>query len=103
MRSILCFGGSNTWGYIPGSEFARFEYAERWPGIMQQQLGDDFLVIENGLSGRTTVWDDPTFPDRCGRLQLQPVLYLRPRTRVEGLDAPRICRCGDHGVMRGAV
>jgi lysophospholipase L1-like esterase len=58
MKSILCFGDSNTWGYNAQTE-QRFPYHQRWTGVMGMALGDGFLVIEEGLNGRTTVWDDP--------------------------------------------
>ena len=31
----------------------------RWPCLLQVLLGDDYKVIEEGLNGRTTVFDDP--------------------------------------------
>ena len=40
MKTILCFGDSNTWGYIPGSDMGRYTWVQRWPGILQAQLGD---------------------------------------------------------------
>lgn len=57
-KSILCYGDSNTWGYIPGIG-ERFDRKSRWPGICQMLLGDDYEIIEAGLSGRTTIFDDP--------------------------------------------
>ncbi|MFT5130126.1 MAG: lysophospholipase L1-like esterase [Rhodothermales bacterium] len=74
MKSILCYGDSNTWGFIPGTDYERHPYHRRWPGVMAGLLGDGFLVIEEGLSGRTTVYDDPTFLDRNGRVHLPSVL-----------------------------
>jgi lysophospholipase L1-like esterase len=58
MKTILCYGDSNTWGYDPatGERHAR---DERWPGVLRRELGDGYLIIEEGLNGRTTVWDDP--------------------------------------------
>ncbi len=58
MRRILCFGDSNTWGYDPATE-DRFDDQTRWTGVLQAALGTDFTVIEEGLNGRTTVWNDP--------------------------------------------
>jgi len=49
-RTILCFGDSNTWGYDPASQ-DRLEC--RWPVILSNELGDEYRVIEEGLSGRT--------------------------------------------------
>jgi lysophospholipase L1-like esterase len=63
MKTILCYGDSNTWGHPPikalGLPLARYGFNERWPGVMRQQLGEGYWVIEEGLSGRTTVFDDP--------------------------------------------
>lgn len=58
MKTILCYGDSNTWGfnYRTGG---RFSLEERWPNIMQQQLGGGFHVIEEGLNGRTAGHDGP--------------------------------------------
>ena len=74
MKSILCFGDSNTWGFIPGSDHDRFPYDVRWPGVTAAELGNDYHVTECGLSGRTTVWEDATWPDRCGRVHLPSAL-----------------------------
>jgi lysophospholipase L1-like esterase len=41
---------------------------------MRRELGGDFLVIEEGLNGRTTVWDDPLVPGRNGNEYLVPCL-----------------------------
>jgi len=66
MKTILCYGDSNTWGYIPGSREKRHPRNVRWTGVLQQLLGDDYYVIEEGLNGRTTCFDDPTWPGRNG-------------------------------------
>ncbi len=63
MKTILCYGDSNTWGCIPKSDptlpSERFGWEERWTGVVRQTLGAGYWVIEEGLNGRTTVWDDP--------------------------------------------
>ena len=60
MRTLLCFGDSNTYGQIPGQgPLDRFEWSVRWPGVLNEALGSAWYVIEEGLSGRTTVSDDP--------------------------------------------
>lgn len=58
MKTILCYGDSNTWGFDPALK-DRFPAADRWTGVMSRKLGKGFTVIEEGLGGRTTVWDDP--------------------------------------------
>jgi lysophospholipase L1-like esterase len=62
MKSLLCFGDSNTHGTIPmrkREEVLRFDFKLRWPGIVQELLGPNWWVIEEGLPGRTTSFDDP--------------------------------------------
>lgn len=77
MKNILCFGDSNTWGCVPvrSDEVpGRFPPATRWPGVLRHELGDGYWVVEEGLSGRTTVWDDALSPHRNGRKLLLPLL-----------------------------
>ncbi len=57
MKTILCFGDSNTWGYRPDGA-GRFDWDVRWPGILQQELTGYARIIEEGLNARTTVFDD---------------------------------------------
>ena len=73
MKTILCYGDSNTWGRNPatGERHAR---DERWPGVLRQELGEGYLVIEEGLPGRTTVWDDPIEGHKNGKEYLVPCL-----------------------------
>jgi lysophospholipase L1-like esterase len=73
MRRILCFGDSNTWGYDPATQ-ERFDEATRWTGVLQTALGRDFTVIEEGLNGRTTVWNDPIEGHKNGHDYLVPCL-----------------------------
>ncbi|MFA5797528.1 MAG: SGNH/GDSL hydrolase family protein [Candidatus Woesearchaeota archaeon] len=76
-KRILCYGDSNTWGWIPSSMGKeRYNINERWPGILQKKLGSDYEVIEEGLGGRTTMFDDPRpeFPERNGLKSLPPIL-----------------------------
>lgn len=73
MRRILCFGDSNTWGYDPATQ-ERFDEATRWTGVLQAALGRDFAVIEEGLNGRTTVWNDPIEGHKNGHDYLVPCL-----------------------------
>lgn len=73
MRHLLCFGDSNTWGYVPASG-QRFRHDVRWPGVLQARLGGGYRVIEEGLNGRTTVHEDAEREDRNGRRLLGPLL-----------------------------
>lgn len=65
MKNILCFGDSNTWGYIPGTA-KRYDPDVRWTGVLQNELGADYHVLEDGLNARTTVYEDPWAPWRLG-------------------------------------
>lgn len=65
MKRILCYGDSNTWGFTPATG-KRYAPDVRWPGVMQSTLGADYAVWEDGISGRTTVWEDPFAPCRNG-------------------------------------
>lgn len=76
MRSVLCYGDSNTWGYAtePRPD-GRYSATERWTGVLREELGTGWQVIEEGLGGRTTVNDDPVDgPERNGRTYLLPCL-----------------------------
>ena len=70
MKRILCYGDSNTWGYDPVNFDertglpARYPEHVRWPGVMRDLLGPDYVVWEAGHNGRTTVFDDPLMPTR---------------------------------------
>lgn len=72
-RVILCYGDSNTWGQIPGSE-ERFSSQVRWTGVLAKELGSGYQVIEEGLCSRTTLWDDPIGGYKNGRDYLIPCL-----------------------------
>ena len=58
MKTILCYGDSLTWGYDPAT-CERIARDKRWPGVLRNDLGDNYFIIEEGLNGRTTLWDDP--------------------------------------------
>jgi len=73
MRTILCYGDSNTWGDPPGGE-GRFDFTTRWPGVLQRLLGSEYRIIEEGLCGRTTCFDDPIWPHRNGLTYLPVAL-----------------------------
>lgn len=69
MKTVLCFGDSNTWGFDPETQ-QRFPYDVRWTGRLQSLLGPEWRVLEEGLNGRTTCVDDPVFPGRNGIRQI---------------------------------
>ena len=65
MKTVLCFGDSNTWGYSP-LDGSRHPHDVRWTGVLQRLLGSDYLVIEEGLNGRTNVTNEEERPIRSG-------------------------------------
>ena len=71
-RTLLCFGDSNTWGFDPLSG-GRYPRGVRWPGVAAAALGAGWSVVEAGLNGRTTVFEDP-LGDLAGVRHLGPVL-----------------------------
>ena len=73
MPTVVCYGDSNTWGYDPASG-ERFAPDVRWPGVMRRHLPPGFEVIEEGLCGRTTIFDDPFMEKRNGLDYLTPCL-----------------------------
>jgi lysophospholipase L1-like esterase len=73
MTTVLCYGDSNTWGYDAATA-GRFPRDVRWPGVLRGELGEGYVVIEEGLNGRTTVWDDPIEGYKNGREYLIPCL-----------------------------
>lgn len=61
MKTILCYGDSNTWGSIstfepPKGPSSRFDEKTRWGSVLRADLGEDFRVIEEGLCGRTSIY-----------------------------------------------
>jgi lysophospholipase L1-like esterase len=75
MRTLVCFGDSNTWGYMPGSNGRRFPRDVRWPVRLQLALGDEWDVIAEGLNGRTATVDSPVAEGRNGLPYLVPCLH----------------------------
>ncbi len=76
MKSVLCYGDSNTFGAATVERpDGRYGPGERWPGVLRAALGSEWLVIEEGLGGRTTVSDDPVEGlDKNGSTYLLPCL-----------------------------
>lgn len=74
MKQILCFGDSNTYGLIPGTK-ERYPWEVRWTGILAQGVKEKgFQVVEEGLCGRTTVFEDELRENRKGAAVLPMIL-----------------------------
>lgn len=72
-KNILCFGDSNTHGYNSKTG-GRFGIDERWTKLLQKKLGDEYYIIEEGLSGRTTSFEDPVFEGLSGLNAIYPCM-----------------------------
>jgi len=72
MKTILCYGDSNTWGFMPGPKSPeitannRYPWGVRWTSRLQMALGHDYRIAENGVNGRTTMFDCPMAEYRNG-------------------------------------
>ena len=71
MKRIVCYGDSNTWGFMPKTACLenwnmRFDEKTRWTGLLQDMLGDEYKILEEGLNGRTSAFDDPQDDHRNG-------------------------------------
>ena len=79
-KHIVCLGDSNTHGYCADPQdcadpvLARFNEEERWTKLLQKSLGEDYLVVEEGMSGRTTVFQDPLYEGLDALSYLWPCL-----------------------------
>lgn len=74
MKRILCYGDSNTWGYISGTDHERYSEKQRWTRLLGKKLGRKYEIIEEGLNSRTLLSTD-TRPGREGR---EGLLWLKP-------------------------
>ncbi len=72
-KHIVCFGDSNTHGYCAKTG-GRFDEEQRWTCLLQKKLGDGYLIIEEGLSGRTTCFPDPIYEGLSGLDVIYPCL-----------------------------
>ncbi len=58
MKKILCFGDSNTYGYIPNNG-ARYDKNTRWTGVLSLLSHGKFKIIEEGCNNRTAFAANP--------------------------------------------
>jgi lysophospholipase L1-like esterase len=59
MKTILCFGDSNTWGYA-SVDGGRYSAEQRWPALLTGLLPAECRIVEQGQPGRSTFFDDPS-------------------------------------------
>ena len=73
-KRIICFGDSNTWGYNPASG-TRYDENTRWPMALQNMLGDEYQIIEEGQNGRTIANPDQwEWGCKCGMDYIIPMV-----------------------------
>lgn len=82
MKEILCFGDSNTHGYMPGLG-TRYPIDQRWSGLLGKLLGDGYHVVEEGMDGRTTAFEDDLQPWRSA------LGYIGPCVKTHAPDRRR--------------
>ena len=82
IKNILCFGDSNTWGFVPGAfdpetlYMKRYSILERWPGQLRGIMGKNYHIIEKGLNGRITNVEYSGLSRRSGTSYILPCLYF---------------------------
>jgi lysophospholipase L1-like esterase len=73
MQTILCYGDSLTWGYSAEGP-SRHALEDRWPSVLQAELGAGVQVIAEGLNGRTTAFDDHLAGEDRNGARILPVV-----------------------------
>ena len=54
MKTVLCYGDSNTFGFNP-IDGSRYDENIRWSGILKELLKDKYEIIEEGMNNRTAI------------------------------------------------
>lgn len=73
IKTVLCYGDSLTWGYDAGT-LLRHRHEDRWPSVLEAELGNAARVIAEGLNGRTTAFDDHLAGEDRNGARLLPTL-----------------------------
>lgn len=73
MKTIVCFGDTNTWGVDPKTD-TRLPFERRWTGILTKELASEYRVLEEGQAGRTIICNDPVEKYKNGMEYLMPCL-----------------------------
>ncbi len=73
IKRIVCFGDSNTYG-LDAEGACRYDENTRWPCILAKQLGEGYSVVEEGLCGRTSVFQDPLKEGMAGIDYITPCM-----------------------------
>lgn len=106
MKTILCYGDSLTWGYS-AETLGRHPYEDRWPSVLESELGGVARVVAEGLNGRTTAFEDHLADADRNGVRLLPTLLAThaPLDLVIimlGANDMKPFICGDaYGSMQG--
>ena len=103
MHNILCYGDSNTWGYTPATGEC-YPVDVRWTGVLQQELGAEYRIIEEGMNARTTAYEDPWSYWRNGKDALPGCLVSQKPLDllIISLGTNDLKFTGAFGAMKGA-
>ena len=58
MKKIICYGDSNTFGFNP-KDGTRFDENTRWTSLLQNYLGEEYEVVNEGMCDRTGFVNNP--------------------------------------------
>ena len=106
MKQIIAFGDSNTWGLNPVLK-NRYPENVRWTGILRSRLYSiGFLLAEEGLCGRTTVFRDPVREGLAGVESIPRILSANPGTTAAIImlgtnDCKKVFRASAEEIGRG--
>jgi lysophospholipase L1-like esterase len=74
VKTVLCYGDSLTFG-MNAEISRRHAHEDQWPSVLEAGLGGGARIVNEGLGGRTTMFDDYSTPaDRNGARVLPTVL-----------------------------
>ena len=95
MKTVLAFGDSLTWG-ADAATGGRHVFEDRWPTVLEKELGGLARVIAEGLSGRTISMDDHASLADLNGARALPMLLATP-TPLDGvhLDAANTRSLGE--------
>lgn len=80
MKKILCYGDSNTFGFIP-KICGRYDKNTRWSGRLSELLKDNYEVIEEGMNNRTGFFKNPEGLKQSGGEYLS--IYLQNHKDID--------------------
>ncbi len=80
MKKILCYGDSNTFGFIPKT-CGRYDKNTRWSGRLSELLKDNYEVIEEGMNNRTGFFKNPEGLKQSGGEYLS--IYLQNHKDID--------------------